>query len=536
MRWLHRFRVVLVGLFRRRVLDDQLHRDIAFHLEQETAERMRAGLPAPEAWRRARASFGSVDAVREDIRARRRLPIVEQCAQDVRYGVRGLTRNPAFALTALITLALGIGVTTAVSGVVNSVLIRPLPYKDGHRLVRIVEHSAPVQGREAPEDRIELSEQWFLEWRARAKTLSAMGMHQPWLFATVASGEQRIRGAGARVTPSILSMLGVRPTIGRAFQPEDEHDNVVILSTGTWRQLFGEDPHAIGRVVTVGGRSHTVVGVMPSTFGFPTSATAFWVQYRFGETPKERRSSSSSVLAQLADGISTEAATTEARVIAYALRTSDTAAVSGGRQTADSTFEVVHLKDELVAPARQPLRLLMGAAVIVIVIVCANVANLLLVRGAARKREMAVRLALGATRARIVRQLLVESLVLGGAGGLAGIALAVVGVRLVRMLAAVTTPELFHVTDRMAYGGSTLMPRFDELAIDPAVLAFAMAASLVTSIVCSVVPALQLSLVQGGAPGVSVATPAAASARVTERHRRLSNPLVVGQLTLPPPS
>ncbi len=194
----------------------------------------------------------------------------------------------------------------------------------------------------------------------------------------MAAGDQRIRGTGARVTPSILSMLGVQPTIGRAFQPEDEHDNVVILSAGTWRQLFGEDPHAIGRVVTVGGRSHTVVGVMPPSFGFPMSETAFWVQYRFQENPKERGSTSSAVLAQLADGLSTEAATTEANVIAQALRASGAATASGGRQTAESTFEVVRLKDQLVAPARRPLRVLMGAAVIVLLIVCANVANLLL--------------------------------------------------------------------------------------------------------------------------------------------------------------
>ena len=442
----------------------------------------------------------------------------EQIGQDVRYGVRTHSRAPNVALAAVITLALGIGVTTTIFSVVNTVLVQPLPYENANRLVRIVEKSPAGDGLGAAVERIEINEEWFLEWRARTKTLSAIGLHEPMPFATLAAEDQRIRGTGARVTPSILSMLGVLPAIGRTFQLEDEHDNVVILSAASWRQLFAGDPQAIGRVVTVGGRSHTVIGVMPPTFGFPTSDTAFWVQYRLQQNPKERRGSSSGLLAQLANGLSTEAASTEANVIAQALRLSEAATASGSPQTAESTFEVVRLKDRLVAPARLPLRVLMGAAVIVLLIVCANVANLLLVRGAARKREMAIRVALGATRARIVRQLLIESTVLGAVGGLAGTALAFAGVRLVRTLTAVTTPELFQFADRMAYGGSTIMPRFDELAIDPAVLAFAMGASLVTAIVCSVAPALHLSR--------------AGSARGTEGHRRLSSVLVVGQLIL----
>jgi predicted permease len=522
----------LSWLAMRRQKETELREELEFHLSAETEERQAAGLSEEQARSAARRDLGNVTLVAEDTRAAWGWNMFEQVGQDVRYGVRTLSRAPSVALAAVITLALGIGVTTTIFSVVNTVLVQPLPYEDANRLVRIVEQSPPGGGRGAAVERIELNEEWFLEWRSRAQSLSSMGLHRPMPFSTLAVGDQRIRGTGARVTPSILSMLGVQPTIGRAFQPEDEHDNVVILSAGTWRHLFGEDPHAIGRVVTVEGRSHTVVGVMPPTFGFPMSETAFWVQYRFQENPKERRSTSSAVLAQLADGLSPEAATTEANVIAQALRVSGAATASGGRQTGESTFKVIRLKDQLVAPARLPLRVLMAAAVIVLLIVCANVANLLLVRGAARKREMAIRLALGATRARIVRQLLVESVVLGAVGGLAGIALAFAGVRLVRTLTAVTTPELFQFTDRMAYGGSTIMPRFDELAIDPAVLAFAVGASLVTGIVCSVAPALQLSRAERGSQGVSSATPAAASARVTEGHRRLASLLVVGQLTL----
>ncbi len=518
----------LAWLATRRRKETELREELEFHLAAETDERQASGLSEEQARSAARRDLGNVTVVEEDTRAAWGWSLLEQVGQDLRYGLRTLSRAPSVAIAAVFTLALGIGATTTIFSVVNTVLLQPLPYEDAERLVRIVEQSPPGDGPRAAVARIDVSEALFIEWRSHAQSFSAMGLHRPMPFTTLAAGEQRVRGTGARVTSSILSMLSVPPTIGRVFQPEDEGADVVLLSDKTWRQLFGEDPRALGRVVTVDGRGHTVVGVMPPTFEFPMSETAFWVQYPFRENPKDRSSTSSAVLAQLSDGLSTEAATTELNVLAQALRAGNSDA-SGSQQ---STFEVVCLKDQLVAPARLPLQVLMSAAVIVLLIVCANVANLLLVRGASRKREMAVRLALGASRGRIMRQLLVESVLLGTVGGLAGLALALTGIRSVRALTAITTPELFTFTDRLAHGGRTIMPRFDELALDPMALTFAAGAALVTGIICSVAPVLQLSRGEGKSRPVFSATPAAASARVTDGHRRLASLLVVGQLTL----
>ena len=474
----------IAWLAMRRRKESELREELEFHLAAETDDRQASGLSEEQARSAARRDLGNVTLVEEDTRAAWGWSLLEQLGQDLRYGVRTLSRAPSVAVAAVFTLALGIGATTTIFSVVNTVLLQPLPYEDSERLVRIVEHNPPGDAPRAGGARIEVSEALFIEWRLQAQSFSAMGLHRPMPFTTLVAGEQRVRGTGARVTSSILSMLSVRPTLGRAFQPEDEGADVVLLSDKTWRQLFGEDPRAVGRVVTVDGRGHTVVGVMPPTFEFPMSETAFWVQYPFRENPKDRSSTSSAVLAQLSDGVSTEAATTELNVLAQALRAGNADASDGP----PSTFEVVRLKDQLVAPARLPLQVLMSAAVIVLLIVCANVANLLLVRGAARKREMAVRLALGASRGRLTRQLLVESVLLGTVGGLAGLALALTGIRLVRTLTTITTPELFTFTDRLAHGGSTIMPRFDELALDPIVLTFAAGAALVTGIICSVAP------------------------------------------------
>jgi predicted permease len=380
----------------------------------------------------------------------RRRAFVDSIRQDLQYAVRRLFAHPTFTLIPVLTLALGIGATTAIFSVVNTVLLQPLPYKDSQRLVRIVEHARPGSARSASIEKTAMNEEWFLEWRPRTKTLSDMGLYRPSPPSTLTIADQTARLTGARVTPSIFRMLGVQPALGRLFEPEDEHQDVLVLSSTTWLQLFDRDPQVIGRVVMLGGRSHTIIGVLPAAFGFPMPRTGFWIPYTFRD-PKDRRSTYSAVLAQLADGVSIEAATSEANALGRALPGSSTAAApapDAAPSTTTSTFEVVRMKDELVAPALVSLRALMVSAGIVLLIVCANVANLLLARGAARQREMAIRLALGASRARVVRQVLIESLVLALAGGLAGIALAVAGVQLVRALTALNTPELFQFAER----------------------------------------------------------------------------------------
>ena len=517
-------------LAHRRRKEAELREELEFHLSAETEERKAAGLSEVQARSVARRDLGNVTLVVEDTRAEWGWIMFEQVSQDLRYGVRTLSRTPSVTLAAVITLALGIGATTAIFSVVNTVLLQPLPYKDSERLARIVEHRAPGNARAASIERTAMTEALFLEWRPRTKTLSDMGLYRPITPSTLAVADQSTRMTGARVTPSILRMLGAQPTLGRLFEPQDEHDDVLMLSTAAWQQLFARDPRVIGRAVMLNGRSYTIIGVLPAAFGFPMPHTGFWIPYTFRD-PKDRRSTYSGMLAQFAEGVTVDAATREANVLGQALLSS-AAAPTAGAATSTSTFEVVRMKDELVAPALVPLRVLMVSTGIVLLIVCANVANLLLARGAARQREIAIRLALGASRARVVRQMLIESLVLAVAGGLTGVALALAGVRLVRTLTAINTPELFQFAERMTFGGSAIMPRLDELGIDLSVLAFAVGASLLTGIIFGIAPALHLSRADSRHGHVSSTAPAVASSRVTEGRSPITNVLVVGQLAL----
>jgi hypothetical protein len=301
-------------LAQRRRKETELREELEFHLSAETEERKAAGLSEEQARSAARRDLGNVTVVVEDTRAAWGWIMFEQVRQDLRYGVRMLSRSPSITLSAVITLALGIGATTAIFSVVNTVLLQPLPYKDSERLVRIVEHTRPGSARSASIERTAMNEEWFLEWRPRTKTLSDMGLYRPMTPSTLAIADQSTRMTGARVTPSILRMLGAQPTLGRLFGPQDEHDNVLMLSTVAWQQLFARDRQVIRRGVMLNGRSYTIIGVLPAAFGFPMPQTGFWIPYTFRD-PKDRRSTYSGALAQLADGVSVEAATSEANVL-----------------------------------------------------------------------------------------------------------------------------------------------------------------------------------------------------------------------------
>ena len=435
------------------------------------------------------------------------MTLLGDLGQDLRYAVRMLRKQPGFAAGVVLTLALGIGSTTAIFSVVNTVLLRPLPYRDSERLVRLVDHTPPTGGRGKAIDNTAMSEERFLEWRSRAKTLSDMAIYRPSPSSTLTTGERAVRLGGARVSPSIFRMLGAQPVLGRVFEPGEEPDQVMVLGETAWRQLFDGDPQVIGRGVTLGARRYTVVGVLPAEFGFPLPQSAFWVPYTFAEA-RDRRTTHSGVLAQLAEGVSVEAAGAEAKVIGRSL--------AGGSTPA---YDIVRMKDKLLAPARVSLRVLTASVGIVLLIVCANVANLLLARGAARQREMEIRLALGASRGRMVRQVLTECVVLALAGGLPGVLLAAAGVQLVATLSTHHTPELFQFAERMAFGGNAILPRLGELGIDPTVLAFAVGASVLTGLIFGVGPAIRLSR-------------PARSTRGSEARPRAASVLVVGQLGL----
>jgi putative ABC transport system permease protein len=415
---------------------------------------------------------------------------------------RALARNRTFTLVAVVTLALGIGANTAIFSVVHSVLVRPLPYKDADRLVGLYYHQ-PAE--ESPNGvprrlRVGLSVANLIELRQRTRVISHAGA-STLSFMIMTGGEETSRLEGARVSPAMFQMFGVPPLLGRLFDERDEAlgaDPVVILSHATWRRYFGADPHVVDRTVTLddvfarvaptservpvrgGRRAFTIVGVMPQMFD-PGGPNQFWIPFGLTEvTPPPR----GNLVALLADGVSPAAAAAEVGGIVREMHARGQPAHPSSVHGA-GRYEFVRQQDEIVAPVKPALLVLMGAVGFVLLIACVNVANLVFARTASREREIAIRIAIGAGRGRVIRQLLTESLVLALLGGAAGTALAVGGIRLLRSLGT-TLP-------RMDLGIQLPFPRLLEISVDGTVLAFTLAASLLTGVICGLAPALRYS-------------------------------------------
>ena len=461
---------------------------------------------------------------------------LDDVRRDVFYAARGLARNPGFATAAVVTLALGIGATTAVFSVVNAVLLRPLPYPDSDRLVRIVERLPAPDANTPPGRRTGMTWTEFSQWRARTTTLSAMAyaVTPPITLMPTAAGSTRL--SGALVSSNTFAMLGGRAVLGRTLDRRDEAagSNVVVLSDGAWRRYFGADPGILGRTValkTLGpeagfldGTPRTVVGVVHPSFDYPSPLVDFWTP--ISEDSPARPTSGGGVIARLRDGVSIEAATDEANSIGEGLRARPAAGPpSRPLPPGVRRFDAEAVKEQLVAPSRPALRVLAITVGILLLIVCANVANLLLARGTTREREIAVRRALGAGRGRVLRQLIAESFVLATAGGLLGVALAIGGVALVRELGSPHAQGAFQISF-----GAAMLPRLHEIAVDGRVLGLAIAVALATALLVGTVPAFNLlrtdrlhALGYRGAGGQGGAT---------RGDMRLRDVLVVGQLAM----
>jgi predicted permease len=450
-----------------------VHDELEFHIAMIADRFITAGLAPDEARARARAEFGDIERARRlceaiDSERTRRLGWTDWLASvraDARLALRTLARSPGLAVTIILTLVLGLGASTAIFSVVRGVLLRPLPYADSDRLVRIWEVSP------RGDDHNIVSIGNYVSWRERAKSFAAIGAHSSPIGVNLVLDGEPSRIIAADLTPSTMRALGVRAALGRSLVSEDDagDGHVVVLSDEFWRRQFGGDLSVLGRRLTLNEVPYTVVGVMPAAFEFPSAGVDVWRPVTLQHIdPTERRSHNWYVVARLARGATLASARAEMWTIAGALATEYPQFMRG------YGTNVVTMRDDLVADVRPLLLILMAGSVLLLLVACANVANLLLARAMVRRREMAVRAALGAGRGRLVRQLLTEHLVIAAVGGVLG---TVAAVGFTRALVGLAPADI---------------PRLSAVRMDGVVFAFGAGATIVSGILFGFAPMLRL--------------------------------------------
>jgi len=485
---LRSLRFGLRRLFNRDASERDLTDEVQHLLEMTADEYVRRGLTREEATRRARAEFGGVESVKEQVRTGGWEAAVESLWRDLRYACRGLARNPVFALVVIATLALGIGASTAMFSVLNAVMLRPLPYADADRLTLLwtddVKRGLHTEN---------TAYGTIADWRQQASTFEAIAYFSAGR-ATLGTGETAERTRAALVSGNLFPLLGPAPSLGRAISEDEERSAapVAVISHGLWTRRFASDPGVLGRPLVIdewqgkgGVETLTIVGVMPPGFYFPDRTTEIWAPattyWRWTRESSERHQSWArrwTAIGRLRPDASIDEAREDLARVGRQLERAYPATLPDFPGFA---VNVVPMLDSIAGvPLQRALWLLMAAVGLVLLVACANVANLLLARGAARQQEFALRRALGASRFRLIRQQLIESLALAALGGMAGAALAVALTRMITVLAA------------------QRLPRLDEGVIDARVLVFAGMAALVAAIVFGVFPALRATAAERG--------------------------------------
>ena len=448
---------------RRKELERGLVEEIRFHIDQQTEKNRRAGMDPAEARRQALLRFGGVERTKESTRDEVRPALLEDTARDVRHGLRVLQSAPAFTAAALITLALGIGATSAIFSVVRTVVWTPLPYHDPDRVVTVWEtnRGGSVRNVIAPAN--------FVAWRERSRTLEHLGMVGPANMAMIVNG-QPLDVGGLAVSSDVFRALGVQPALGRAYTSEEDASNaVIVLSHEFWQSRLTGREDVLNMTISTDNGPRTVIGVMPPRFTIAGAKANFLAPY--GQTLDQLRAvrgrGSSYAIARLRDGVSFEQAYSEMRSIFADLEREEP------QRNARRTVMLFGVQEQMVGDLRPALTALVGAVLLVLLVACVNVANLLLARSAAREREVGMRSALGADRPRLVRQMLTESVVLAIGGGIAG----------------TTVAALCHRGLLALVGDRIPIPRLDQLSLDFTVVAFTMLTALATGVLFGVVPA-----------------------------------------------
>jgi putative ABC transport system permease protein len=473
-------------MFRRRRAPDDFATEIRSHLELEVERLREDGMSPDQAEAAARRAFGNVTLAQERYYEHGRWLLLDHLRQDVRFALRLLARTPLLTAAIVATLALGIGAASAVFSLVHAVVLRPLDYDHPDRLVQLFE-TGKREGGES--DWASLPN--FRDWRSKTDVFEDMAAYR-YSLVTLTGAEGAETFLGLECTDRLFSVLGVEPLLGRTFIPGEDRpgrEQVAVLSHGLWQRRFDADPGVIGRVVTLDGRPYSIVGVMPASFDFPNSVPGYriaprelWIPMRPSDDVEDRGSHNYWAVARLAPGVTLNQARAVMRTLA------DNLARQYPESNKDLTVTVLPLKVYVAGPARQALLLLLTAIGAVLLLMCANIANLLLSRADARRREMAMRQALGASRARLVAQTLTESLVLALGGAAAGLAVA------------------YYATSLLVRLAPQSLPRIQDTAVDAQVLGFMVLVTGCVGVLFGLAPAfwgsgvnVQQALKEGGA-------------------------------------
>ncbi|HXE34681.1 MAG TPA: ABC transporter permease [Verrucomicrobiae bacterium] len=474
--WLHTLPLRLRSLFHRNQVEQDLSEELQYHLEQKTKEYTASGMAPEEARRKARREFGGIEQTKEICRDTRRVSLLETLSQDVRFGLRMLRKSPGFTAVAVLTLALGIGATTAVFSLVSAILLKPLPFPNPDQIVLPELVSPPG---------VNLGSDYF-PWSQTQFRFLAQDSHPFHAVAAFQNDSFNLTGTdvpsfldGFRVSAEFFPALGISPALGRGFTAEEDrpgHEYEVVLSDRMWREYFGANRAILGKAVRLNGYAYTVVGVMPagfvfpraeelpSSFNFPREAQ-LWVPLAIPEAPKNGPSELA-VIARVKPGLTIQQAQAGMDLVTKHAEAKDP------QWKGWFNSRVVPLTRQVVGDTERPLQLILAAVGIVLLIACSNIANLLLTRSFGRRREFTLRTALGAGRARLIRQLLTESLLIAVSAGAISILLANAGIYFVKTF------------------GPADLPRLREVTLDLPVFAFALCVSLATGILFGLAPAI----------------------------------------------